>query len=70
MEGGRSNLLIVCLYVDDLLVTASSEPEITSFKQSMMREFEMTDLGELSYFLGIEFKRLKVAMLCIKGSMR
>jgi hypothetical protein len=53
-----SKLLIVCLYVDDLLVTGSNEEEITSFKHSMMAEFEMTDLGKLSHFLGIEFNQV------------
>jgi hypothetical protein len=48
--------LLVCLYVDELLVTGSNESLTTSFKSSMLIEFEMTDLGELSYFLGIEFK--------------
>lgn len=51
--------LLVCLYVDDLLVTGSNEDAIAKFKSSMLNEFEMTDLGELSYFLGIEFKRTK-----------
>ena len=47
---------IVCLYVDDFLITASSENAINMFKGQMMNEFEMSDLGLLTYFLGIEFK--------------
>ncbi|XP_028236682.1 uncharacterized protein LOC114416002 [Glycine soja] len=47
--------LIICLYVDDLLVTGSSKEDIIVFKGRIMDEFEMSDLGELSYFLGIEF---------------
>jgi hypothetical protein len=46
--------LIVCLYVDDMIVTGSDEMEIEWFKEAMMRKFEMSDLGVLSYFLGIE----------------
>lgn len=56
---GTANLLIVCLYVDDLLITGSDEEEISHFKQSMMSEFEMTDLGKLNYFLGMEFLSTK-----------
>lgn len=48
-------MLIVCLYVDDLLITGCNESEIVDFKHCMMAEFEMTDLGELSHFLGMEF---------------
>ena len=55
-KGPRSDMMIVCLYVDDLLVTGSSEGEIEEFKKKIMQEFEMSDLGLLSYFLGIEFK--------------
>ncbi|GAU32405.1 hypothetical protein TSUD_220940 [Trifolium subterraneum] len=49
--------IILCLYVDDLLITGRNEAHIREFKVDMMREFEMTDLGHISYFLGIEFQR-------------
>ena len=51
----RSNgeLLILCLYVDDLLITGSCKKEIEDFKHDLSEEFEMPDLGNLSYFLGI-----------------
>ncbi|KAK2454958.1 hypothetical protein QL285_002459 [Trifolium repens] len=48
------HMLIICLYVDDLLVTGSSSTEIEDFKSQMKSEFEMTDLGKLTYFLGME----------------
>jgi len=51
-EGSR---IIICLYVDDILITGSNEECIESFKAELMKEFEMNDLGKLSYFLGIEF---------------
>ena len=52
-----SDLVIVSLYVDDLLVTGGNKARITVFKHNMMKMFEMTDLGEISYFLGIEIKQ-------------
>ncbi|GKE69578.1 retrovirus-related pol polyprotein from transposon TNT 1-94 [Tanacetum coccineum] len=51
---GISNLMIVSLYVDDMIYTGSSLSLISEFKKTMMNEFDMTDLGELSYFLGLE----------------
>ena len=51
-EGSR---IIICLYVDDLLITGSNEECIESCKAELMKEFEMNNLGMLSYFLGIEF---------------
>lgn len=56
-------VLIVCLYVDDLLVTGNCEADIGVFKSQMMNEFEMTDLGVLSYFLGLEFNKTEKGIL-------
>lgn len=50
-----NKVLMVCLYVDDLLVTGNHTTEIDNFTSLMMSEFEMTNLGKLSYFLGLEF---------------
>jgi len=52
--GNTSNILIVCLYVDDLIFTGNDERMFKEFKESMMHEFEMTDLGKMKYFLGIK----------------
>ncbi|KAM1050052.1 hypothetical protein ACFX2A_032526 [Malus domestica] len=51
MNGGK--MLIVCLYVD-LIFTGNDESMFEEFKHSMMIEFDMTDLGRISYFLGLE----------------
>eukprot|EP00268_Persea_americana_P068892 TRINITY_DN9688_c0_g1_i1.p1 TRINITY_DN9688_c0_g1~~TRINITY_DN9688_c0_g1_i1.p1 ORF type:complete len:612 (-),score=107.26 TRINITY_DN9688_c0_g1_i1:387-2222(-) len=51
-EGGK--ILIICLYVDDLIYTGNDKSMFDVFKQSMMTEFDMTDLGLMRYFLGIE----------------
>jgi len=48
--------LIVCLYVDDMIITGSNEAETEGFKNNMMKQFEMSDIGNLTYFLGIEFE--------------
>ncbi|WVY99308.1 hypothetical protein V8G54_025378 [Vigna mungo] len=57
------NVLIVCLYVDDLLVTSSNVEEIEKFKLFMKTEFEMTDLEKLNYFLGMEFSETFAGVL-------
>ncbi|GAU44417.1 hypothetical protein TSUD_100640 [Trifolium subterraneum] len=51
----NEDLILLCLYVDDLLITGSNKNILQKFKTDIMREFEMSDLGELSYFLGMEF---------------
>ena len=51
---GDVQLLIVSLYVDDMLVTGNQPGLIQSFKDEMNKVFEMTDLGVMKYFLGME----------------
>jgi hypothetical protein len=52
--GGR---LIVGMYVDDIIITGTNKEVIVAFKQEMMDRFQMSDLGLLSYYLGIEVKQ-------------
>jgi len=51
-SGGR--ILIVSVYVDDLIYTGDDEQMMLEFKQSIMKVFDMTDLGRMRFFLGIE----------------
>lgn len=50
-------ILVLCLYVDDLLFTGNNERLFMEFKQTMFDEFEMTDNGLMSFFLGIEIRQ-------------
>lgn len=47
-------MLIVSIYVDDLIYTGDDEDMMVDFKSSMMKVFDMTDLGMMRFFLGIE----------------
>jgi hypothetical protein len=48
---------VISLYVDDLLITGSTVELIQQFKDDMKQVFEMSDLGEMSYFLGMEVEQ-------------
>jgi hypothetical protein len=48
----QGQILIVFLYVDDLIYIGNLS--IDMFKSTMRKEFKMTDLGLMEYFLGIE----------------
>ncbi|KAJ9542658.1 hypothetical protein OSB04_029164 [Centaurea solstitialis] len=54
-EGG--DLLLVQIYVDDIIF-GSTNPELcTKFSKIMETEFEMSMMGELNFFLGIQVKQ-------------
>ncbi|GJU43349.1 ribonuclease H-like domain, reverse transcriptase, RNA-dependent DNA polymerase [Tanacetum coccineum] len=50
----RDSILLVGVYVDDLIITGTPKKEIDKFKDQMKEIFEMSDLGLLAYYLGIE----------------
>ncbi|XP_040996230.1 uncharacterized mitochondrial protein AtMg00810-like [Juglans microcarpa x Juglans regia] len=51
--------MYVLIYVDDILVTGSSKAAIDSFILSLKESFLVKDLGELSFFLGVQATRDK-----------
>ena len=51
------------IYVDDIIVTASSEEAVSALLCDLKREFALKDLGDLHYFLGIEVKRNKEGII-------
>ena len=55
----NGDILIVCLYVDDLIFTGNNPSMFKDFKKAMAREFEMTDIGLMAYYLGIEVKQME-----------
>jgi histone deacetylase 1/2 len=49
--------IYVLVYVDDIIVTSSSDHAITILVQDLNKNFAIKDLGDLHFFLGIEVKR-------------
>ncbi|KAL8089474.1 hypothetical protein AgCh_039081 [Apium graveolens] len=52
-----SEIMVIGVYVDDLLVTGTNVDSIRKFKKQMESRFDMSDLGKLSYYLGMEVKQ-------------
>lgn len=59
-HGKKVTALIV--YVDDMVVTSNDEDEIKRLQKLLATEFELKDLGDLKYFLGIEVARSKTGI--------
>ena len=55
----NKDVLLVCLYVDDLIFTGTNPKLFEDFKRAMSLEFEMTDIGIMSYYLGLEVKQME-----------
>jgi hypothetical protein len=53
-RGNGGNVLLVGVYVDDLVITDTNNTEVAAFKEEMKTTFQMSDLGPLSFYLGIE----------------
>ncbi len=47
-------IVVITIYVDDLIVGGDNEKEVEHVKSFFKQKFDMKDLGELKFFLGIE----------------
>nr|GEX53969.1 uncharacterized mitochondrial protein AtMg00810-like [Tanacetum cinerariifolium] len=55
----NGEFIIVAINMDDLFVTGTSLDLINKFKRRMTSQFKMSDLGELTYYLGIKVSQGK-----------
>jgi len=53
----NGNVALVSLYVDDLIITGNASHLIEDIKIQLAHSFEMKDLGEIHYCLGLEIWR-------------
>ena len=61
------NTLIVQIYVDDIIFGGSSHALVAKFADTMSREFEMSMMGELTFFLGLQIKQSKEGTFVHQG---
>ena len=55
----NDELLILVVYVDDIIFGSNEEDMNENFALVMQKEFEMSMLGELTYFLGLQVQQNK-----------
>jgi hypothetical protein len=53
------DILIMQVYVDDIVFGGSSNSLVARFAEDMSREFEISMMGELQFFLGLKIKQSK-----------
>ena len=53
----KTVLTLISLYVDDLLLLSNCMSHLVHLKQNLSQKFEMKDLGEAEFLLGIQIER-------------
>ena len=56
IKKSKHDLLIVQIYVDDIIFSATNHCLCEEFSKLMQGEFEMSMMGELKFFLGLQIK--------------
>jgi hypothetical protein len=54
-----TDFLLVQIYVDDIIFGGSSHTLVSRFQEMIENEFQMSMMGELTFFLGIQVKQTK-----------
>ena len=53
----NENILIIEVYVDDIIFGSDDDSMSQQFSKDMHKEFEMSLLGELTFFLGLQISQ-------------
>ena len=62
-----NDTLIVQIYVDDIIFGGSSHACVAKFADTTSREFEMSMMGDLNFFLGLQIKKSKEGTFVHQG---
>ena len=54
-----TDIILVQIYVDDIIFGGSSHALVAKFSDTMSKEFEMSMMGELTFFLGLQIKQTR-----------
>ena len=55
----EKDLFVLQIYVDDIIFGSTNQDYCDEFGKMMAKEFEMSMIGELSFFLGLQIKQIK-----------
>ena len=61
-QKGKTTMFML-IYVDDIIVTSSSQEAVVALLKDLKKDFALKDLGDLHYFLGIEVRRDKEGLV-------
>ncbi|GJR41785.1 putative ribonuclease H-like domain-containing protein, partial [Tanacetum coccineum] len=53
----KSDILLIQVYVDDIIFGSTKKELCTEFEKLMHKKFQMSSMGELTFFLGLQVKQ-------------
>ncbi|GJU73255.1 putative ribonuclease H-like domain-containing protein [Tanacetum coccineum] len=53
----RKDIMLVQVYVDDIIFGSTKTSMVKEFEELMQKEFKMSSMGELTFFLGLQVKQ-------------
>ncbi|GKF37635.1 uncharacterized mitochondrial protein-like protein [Tanacetum coccineum] len=53
----KGDILLVQVYVDDIIFGSTKKSLCTEFEKTMHKKFQMSSMGELTFFLGLQVKQ-------------
>ncbi|GJS10909.1 putative ribonuclease H-like domain-containing protein [Tanacetum coccineum] len=57
IKKNKSDVMLVQVYVDDIIFGSTKKSMCTKFEEVMHKRFQMSSMGELTFFLGIQVKQ-------------
>jgi hypothetical protein len=64
-----TDFLLIQIYMHDIIFGGSSHSIMSSFQEMMENEFQMSMMGQLIFFLGIQVKQTKQGNFCISSQV-
>nr|GFC69226.1 putative ribonuclease H-like domain-containing protein [Tanacetum cinerariifolium] len=59
IKNQKGDILLVQVYVDDIIFGSTNKELCTTFEKLMKDTFQMSSMGELTFFLGLQVKQKK-----------
>ncbi|GJS99843.1 putative ribonuclease H-like domain-containing protein [Tanacetum coccineum] len=57
IKKNKSDIMLVQVYVDDIIFSSTKKSMCTEFEEVMHERFQMSSMGELTFFLGLQVKQ-------------
>ena len=70
IKKSNAEIILMQIYVDDIIFGATQDRLCEEFVAAMKGEFEMSMMGELSFFLGLQVKKTKDGIFLSQSKYR